>query len=225
MENFESLPTHTRIPLDGSLENATAFNPTLRRHIDGKETGYVLEKGDGAEQFITSQIASLILNVANIYPYKSTDGAQHFISPNIEEQHNYDVEKNIRREDALLFGLLFGDLDHLEDENHGGGVFYDFGTSDMTYPEEEYQSRSRTNHTRSYFHLDSGIKRGTLNLEYMLSKCNDLLSYISGESGLHFISALCKKADFTSLTPEELQARYISVTNKTLERLSSGQPS
>jgi len=235
MDNFEK-PTgpSTRLQPDGSLnlDTHTEHGGNKYREEDLAETSFILPEYNAKQQFIISQMASLIMNVANVFPYKTKEGKQEFMSPNVLDQFNYDPKKHVSNEDAALFGLLFGDLDHLGRDNHHGGVFFDFGASDMLKSEEAYEKKERVvpgsgytfteelNHERTYNYVDYWKKKGLLDIEAMETKCNELTSHLSGEQGLQFITALCKKAEYTELTPEKVQERFLSTIQKTLEKLA-----
>lgn len=215
MENFPN----NYSTFEGSQSELNQVDETQFRDSENK-TYYKLSKNPKT-QFITSQLAAMIVPVASVY--KEGNG---FYSQSVLDHPDYkkipaelenlymsaEEETKFRSapEDVYFMELIFEDYDHNNNSNNEGTILYDFHQATL---DKDFNSQNPL-HIKSQL-IDLSQYRPELK-QLVLEKVRKFKSLIEGEDGLNFISSLARKAEYNG-SPEAIQEKLLSRCNLVLE--------
>lgn len=205
-QNFSTLGEN--ISLEPRPDRRYPFN----HYVDEYDDSHFLLSDDPSKQFIISQLASLVMPVANVVRKEMPHGETMYFSPDVKRHPDY-VEENKREEyiskvNQTILSLIFNDEDHDPCQNHEGSIFYDFGAGDVESNYDEWVNL----YIRNIFKVKYPEK-----VEELRSKVTTFRSSIEGKDGLKFIQNLVTKANYKESSPDSLQTIFL----KRCERLLS----
>ncbi len=179
----------------------------FNRYVDKDNHSYYRIFDSPKEQFVISQLASLIIPVANVFIKHMPHEGPVYFSPDVKEHPNHDIHhQEISLVDQSLLELLFRDTDHDTMRNHDGSVMYDFDVGDIDITLQEESIIELADDVYDMFQ-----RYGTQQqVQKLILKLKTFKTHIEGESGLAFITALVHKANYTYTTPEKIQQTLLS---------------
>ncbi len=210
---MEKLPSNYSVVenQDSSLQHVEG-----KRYIDTETSNeyYKLLK-EPEMQFIVSQLAAMVIPVANVY--KEGDNVY---SPSATDHPDYKAfpTKSIRsrtmsrkdresynptEEDKYFLDLIFEDRDHSDNSNSAGSILFDFNNA--TIDKDNWKtSKERIEDTIDW--LDSEHSELASGVRQKVAKFKLL---IEGSDGLDFLSALVFKSGYAG-SAEDIQRKLIS---------------
>lgn len=203
---FEPPQNFSQINSEGELSPFRDPKSGFNRYVDQgdnfhfriSEFGLENEKQPRQKQMVVQQLAALAIPVAPIFN-KTVDGMKDYFSADVRGHPEFDEsEKYIDHVDNMFLQILFDDTDHSPSFNHDNGVFYDFNVARIAKMTEQ-EARAWKGFIRI---LDNKPDQ----LLQLKGKIQNFTQQIEGEDGLQFIRAVCTHAEYTEMSPEDIQS-------------------
>lgn len=199
----ELTPTHVPMERMERIDELGAKYYKLRNHPE--------------KQFIVSQLASLVMPVANVFK-KDTPTGTYFFSPDARNHPDYIAcVPEISRSNQLFLRLVLKDFDHSNNHNHEGSIMYDFDQG-MVKPRKT--NWSDYIHESCVYILENDSEPV---LTELISKIHTFKTHIEGEEGLRFITAVVEHAAHTEedMNPKLIQEYLIERCDVILSALQA----
>ncbi len=206
---FEPPQNYSQISPEGELTPSRDSKSGFSRYMDegGKyhfrisEFGLEDEEQPRKKQMVVQQLASLVVPVAPVYKTQ-VDGSKDYFSVDIQKHPEYNEgEKEINVVDNTFLQIMFDDVDHHGSHNHGGGVFYDFNTAQLSGIDRD--------EVKKWKGILKIVNKKPTDLLELTQRLKFFKQQIQGEGGLKFIQDICNHAGYTEFSPEEIQDNLI----------------
>jgi hypothetical protein len=212
-QNFSQIDSEGE--LSPSLDRTSGFNRYVDQgdnfHFRVSEFGIKGEKQPRQKQMVVQQLAALAIPVAPVFS-KNVDGMKDYFSVDVHNHPEFDESKDrIDRVDNTFLKLIFDDTDHSHSHNHENGVFYDFNNSRI--------SKITAQEARAWKGFLRILDNKPEELLRLKGKIKNFKQHIEGEDGLQFIRAVCEHAEYTEMSPEEIQSDLLERSNIFVEEI------
>ncbi len=212
-QNFSQIDSEGE--LSPSLDRTSGFNRYVDQgdnfHFRVSEFGFEGEKQPRQKQMVVQQLAALAIPVAPVFS-KAVDGMKDYFSVDVHNHPEFDESKDrIDRVDNMFLHILFDDVDHSHSHNNESGVFYDFNTSRI--------SKMTAQEARAWKGFLRNLDSKPDELLRLKQKIQNFKQHIEGEDGLQFIRAVCEHAEYTEVSPEDIQSALLERSNTFVEEI------
>lgn len=216
---FEPPQNYSQIKAEGELSPFRDPESGFSRYVDKadkfhfriSEFGFENEEQPRQKQMVTQQLASLVVPVASVYKTE-VDGMKDYFSVDIHNHPEFkDDMKTFSIVDDTFLQIMFDDVDHSRLHNHEGGVFYDFNVASLLKIDGSLAS--------GWNDVLRTIRKNPKDLQELKQKLQFFKQHIEGEDGLKFIQDTCRHAEYTEISPEEIQSNLLERSDIFLKQI------